>query len=727
MQPGDLGPQWNTPQALNRFGQPPTPNQPAAPLPFAASGVNNPALPLWGYGGKPTHYPLDPNLYQPFRPDDEPDMPLGPLDNEVGEGIPLTGDQTADIPHPNGIRPHLPNGTILQSGRYLIESLLGQGGMGMVYRVRDTHLGVVRAMKEMSVRFGDIGAQLVNSNREAYMMMAQDHEGIPRVHDIFKQFDRSYIILDYIEGQTLQDKLATSTTWLTQEEVGGWLLQLAQIVEYLHSQMTPVIFRDLKPGNIMLTPDQRIVLIDFGIAKYYVEGAPQTNVGTEGFAAPEQRVGKAEPRSDIYALGAILYYLLTRTMPTTPITAYPPRLINEAISNEVEQVILRCMEMHPDRRFQSASEFREALSIALGITGSHLSFYTPAGAWRASGADSALPRGSGGPVMGGRVAPVWVYTTEGPIWGTPTIVPSNQNKGGVVFVGSYDNNLHACDLTRGEWKWMVATDGGICGKPVVWRNLVIFGSEDHIIYALNAADGQERWRKPTLGPILTSPRIFNDILYVGSDDGNLYALNPEDGTLIWRYSTYSPLRSSVAYANGQVYFGSCNSKLYALDALTGALKWNFPTQDKIVSTPCVADNYVYFGSMDYHIYSVEASSGYGAWDVRTEREITSSPLVVGEQLFIGSGDGRLYCVNSRSGRRNWSYPTKGQIVSTPAFADGAVYFGCTDKRVYALDAQKGKHLRWHFETGEMVVGSPVIHHGIVYIGSVDGNLYALRA
>jgi len=657
------------------------------------------------------------------------DAPSGVLGDDLQQGVPHTGDPTADIPHPNGIRPHLPNGTPLQSGRYVIEGLLGQGGMGMVYKVRDTHLGVIRAMKEMSVRFGERGAELVNTTREAYMMMAQDHEGIPQVHDIFKQFDRSYIVLDYIDGYTLQDMLGRSMTWLTQEEVGGWMLQLAQIVEYLHSQEPPVIFRDLKPGNIMLTPDKRIVLIDFGIAKFYVHGAPQTTVGTEGFAAPEQRIGKAEPRSDVYALGAIMYHLLTRTMPQTPISAFPPRLINEAISNQVEQVILRCMEIHPDQRYQSASEFQEALSMALGITSTRLPQYTPGGRYQPPSTD---PRGwrrpTEGPMMGaGRVAPLWSFQTEGPIWGTPTILPSQQGKGGLIFIGSYDNNLHACGLTRGEWQWMVATDGGICVKPAVWRNLVIFGSEDHVIYALNIADGTEKWRKPTLGAILTAPRIFNDILYIGSDDGNLYALNPEDGSLIWRYSTYSPLRSSVAYGNGQVYFGSFNGKLYALDALTGALKWNFPTQDKIVSTPFVADNYIYVGSMDYHIYSVEAKSGFGAWDVRTEREVTSSPIVVGEQLFIGSGDGRLYCINSRSGRRIWSHQTRGQVVSTPAYAEGVVYFGCTDKRVYALDTQKGKHLRWQFETGDMVVGSPVIYNGVVYIGSVDGHLYALRA
>lgn len=724
MRPNSFGQQWGAPQASNGSGPLVSPERPAAPPPGAP---NNAAPPLWGYGGRPTHYPLDPKLYQPFHPDDDSGAPLGVLGDELGDGVPVTGDETADIPHPNGIRPHLPNGTALQAGRYIIEGLLGQGGMGMVYRVRDTHLGVVRAMKEMSVRFGERGAELVHTNREAYMMMAQDHEGIPRVHDIFKQFERSYIIIDYIDGATLQDVLANSVVWLTQEEVGGWMLQLAQIVEYLHSQETPVIFRDLKPGNIMLTPDNRIVLIDFGIAKFYVQGAPQTNVGTEGFAAPEQRIGRAEPRSDIYALGAIMYYLLTRTMPSTPITQYPPRLINEAISNEIEQVIFRCMEIHPDRRYQSASEFYEALSMALGITSTRLPQYTPGGKYRPPSQEGWRPGSDGSAMGGGRITPIWTFKTEGHIWGTPTIVASQQGKGGMIFIGSYDNNLHACGLSRGEYQWMVATDGGICVKPVVWRNLVIFGSEDHVIYALNIADGSEKWRKPTLGAILSAPRVFNDILYVGSDDGNLYALNPEDGSIIWRYSTYSPLRSSVAYANGQVYFGSFNSKLYALDALTGALKWNFPTQDKIVSTPCVAENYVYFGSMDYHIYCVEANSGFGAWDVRTEREVTSSPIVVGEQVFIGSGDGRLYCISSRYGRRIWSYQTKGQVVSTPAYADGAVYFGCTDKRVYALDAQKGKHLRWQFETGDMVVGSPVVHHGVVYVGSVDGNLYALRA
>lgn len=732
VRPDGYGQQWNTPQSSNGSGSLAAREYPGAPPP-PLDAPNHLEQQLWGYGGRPTHYPLDPDVFMPFHEHDgggDRGGAQSAFDDDFQQAAPHTGDLTADIPHPNGIRPHLPNGTPLQDKHYIIEGLLGQGGMGMVYKVRDTHLGVLRAMKEMSVRFGERGAELVNSTREAYMMMAQDHEGIPKVYDIFKQFDRSYIVLDYVDGVTLQDKLMRSATnWLTQEEVGRWMLQLAQIVEYLHSQQPPVIFRDLKPGNIMLTPDHRIVLIDFGIAKFYVDGAPQTTVGTEGFAAPEQRTGGAEPRSDVYALGAIMYYLLTRTIPQLPVSAYLPRLYNEAISPQVEQVIVRCMEYNPDHRFQSASEFHEALSMALGITSARIGQYTPAGKYEPHLADSRGWRRTADPLkMGaGHLTPLWASQTEGPIWGTPTILPPQQGQSGMIFIGSYDNNLHAFGLNRGEHLWMVATDGGICVKPVIWRNLVIFGSEDQILYALDVTNGKEKWRKPTLGAILTAPRIFNDILYVGSDDGNLYALNPEDGSHVWRVSTYSPLRSSVDFGNGQVYVGSYNGKLIALDALTGALKWNYPTQNKVVSSPYFADNYVYVGSMDYHIYCVEAKSGFGAWDVRTEREVTSSPIVVGDQLFIGSGDGRLYSINSRTGRRNWSHQTRGQVVSTPAYAEGVVYFGCTDRRVYALDTQKGRHVRWQFETGDRVVGSPIIYNGVVYIGSTDGYLYALRA
>lgn len=678
--------------------------------------------PLYGYGGHATYYPLDPSFYQAYEAGKYPPVNAGVYSN----GHRITGIQTNDIPRPAGIRARLPDGTRLQNDRYVIEDLLGQGGMGLVYKVSDTHLGIARAMKEMGYRIGELGSELVNFPREAEMMMAQNHPGIPQVHDIFVQSDRSYIILDYIEGFTLQEHLMQSDTWLTQEEVGGWMFQLAEIVNYLHSQETPVIFRDLKPGNIMLTPDNRIVLIDFGIAKLFKRGVHNTTVGTDGYAAPEQRIGLAEPRSDIYALGAVMYQLLTRTLPRSPVSSYPPRQINPYISPEVERVILRCTELHPDRRYQSASEFQEALENALGIYAPNI-VRPPQHKDGAQSSQKDEPSVGPSVGVGGRVSALWSAQTEGKVWGTPTIVPSQQGQEGTILIGSYDNNLHAFGLNRGDWQWMFATEGGICGKPVLWRNLVIFGSEDQTIYALDVRDGSEQWRRPTLGALLAAPCIFNDILYMGSDDGKLYALNPQDGEIFWSYPTYSPLRSSVAFANGMIYFGSCNGKLYALDAHTGELRWTVPTQDKIVSTPCVADNYVYFGSMDYHIYSVEAKNGWRAWDVRTEREVTSSPIVVKDQLFIGSGDGRLYCINSQSGRRIWTYQTQGQVVSTPAYADGVVYFGCTDKRVYALDAQKGRQIRWYFETKDMVVGSPVVHNGVVYIGSLDGFLYALRA
>jgi outer membrane protein assembly factor BamB/tRNA A-37 threonylcarbamoyl transferase component Bud32 len=604
-------------------------------------------------------------------------------------------------------------------GRFYVQRSLGKGGMSNVYLAEDQHFSPphnLRSLKEMIGRL-DEQNHLSNFEREANVLASLRHPRIPRVYDYFTIYHRAYLVLDYIEGQDLEATLHRTPGMARPEDVVEWMLQLCEIVQYLHTQPQPIVFRDLKPNNIILTPEGDIVLIDFGIAKLLQQtGAIDTNVGTIGYAAPEMYEGRAERRSDIFALGAMMHHLLTKQDPRlrSPFSfhQHPIRHYNPAVTPDLDAVVMKCVQQPIDKRFQSISELRAALEAAIG----RQAVYSRPSTGGVDYRPGQIPSTSRY-----KTTTIWRYETENEVRATPQVSHDT------VFIGSYDNNLHAIDRKTGALRWKFPTEGGICVTPAIWKDTVIFGSQDFNVYSLLMDTGTENWRYRTWNRVHSSPRLYGDRLYIGSDDMYIHAIDPRNGVMIWRHPTYREIWSSAAYEDGIVFLGSSDSSVYAVDALTGDQRWRARAQAEVISSPAVIDGYVYFGSMDFMIYAVDMKSGWQAWRTPTEGHVISSPLVVDDQLYVGSTDNNLYCLDRQTGRVNWKFSTGGQVNSSPTFdADtSALYFGSNDHNVYSLDLQG--NLRWRFPTGDIVPGSACVRHGVCYIGSVDGYLYALRA
>ncbi len=261
----------------------------------------------------------------------------------------------------------LASGTILQS-RYRISREIGGGGMGTVYLAEDTHLlGYYCAIKEMSP--GQVSPQDRNwaisaFKQEAQMLSTLNHPGIVRVSDYFAENGNWYLVMEYIEGQTLEACLGPQG--LPPQPVFSYVDQLCNVLEYLHWQNPPVIFRDLKPGNIMVKPTGEIKLIDFGIARFFKPGRTHNtvNLGTPGYASPEHGSGQTDHRSDIYSLGVLVLQLVTGYDPTLAQVPYllpAARSLNPQIPPVIEDVIRRATQLTPAQRFQAVAEFRQAL------------------------------------------------------------------------------------------------------------------------------------------------------------------------------------------------------------------------------------------------------------------------------------------------------------------------------------------------------------------------------
>lgn len=273
----------------------------------------------------------------------------------------------------------LPTGHVLHD-RFRIIRLLGQGGMGAVYYAHDPVLSRYVAIKQLqpTTAAAERAAEQLRKQflREAQVLAALHHPNLPRVTDYFIDDDLHYLVMDYIEGQSLLDMLLANKQGFPEDLVLEWSDQLLSALEYIHANN--VIHRDIKPANIRRTTDGRIFLVDFGLVKPYNPNDPRTmtmfrGIGTPEYAPPEQYDPSAhtDQRSDIYALGATLYHLLTGQAPisvtrrTSEPTAFrPPRQARADISPEVEQVILRAMEIERAKRFATAADMHAALNLA---------------------------------------------------------------------------------------------------------------------------------------------------------------------------------------------------------------------------------------------------------------------------------------------------------------------------------------------------------------------------
>lgn len=608
-------------------------------------------------------------------------------------------------------------GTILQ-GRYQVEAPIGIGGMSVVYRGRDLRFkDVVRycAIKEMAQSAPDSQTRLLNLKnfqREAGLLATLQHPAIPKVYDFFEENGKVYLVLEFIPGKDLETVLEEHGKPLDEERVARWALQICDVLSYLHNHKPePIVFRDMKPSNVMVVGDDRIVLIDFGIARTLNRSDRKgTMIGTEGYSPPEQYRGIAEPVGDIYAFGATLHHLLTNTDPRleTPFTFQerPIRQINPTVSPEMEAVVARALEYDMAARWQSAEEFRQALLKVPSLAGTSTAKTTVAVPAVLKGAQTTEL--------------VWRFKFEDEVRSSPFV------SGGLVFVGCYDTNIYALDATRGEFRWKYATEGGISSSPTVWQDMVYIGSEDGTLYALDMRRGGVRWTFRTGKPIRSSPRIEDRVVFVGSDDQHIYAIDGLRGTLIWKYRTWNPIRSSACISGNSIFIGGDDGNVYCLDARTGAVKWKQRTQQSVRSSPAYSDGLVFVGSLDQNLYALDAEGGWPAWRFRTGHYINSSPCVVGTRVFIGGVDGIMYALDTKSGRLVWKYEVGSQITSSPRVEGGRLYFGAVDQAVYCLDAGNGQ-LIWKYPTEGAIVSTPMIVNGVVYIGSMDHHLYALKA
>ncbi len=256
------------------------------------------------------------------------------------------------------------DGPFVLRGRWQVVDYLGQGGMGTVYLARDLNLDnrkcVVKRLRDDFFRDEDKEKAQQFFLREAKVLSKLQHPNIVLVLDSFREDEEYYLVMEYVEGHNLQDMLREREEPFSEDQVLGWSKQICEVLHYLHAHDPPVIYRDLKPSNIMIDTKDNVKLVDFGIARLYQDDGDNTHVVSQGYSPPEQYWGGADPRSDIYALGATMYFLLTGEEPLA-LTVCSPRDVDEDISEAADLIVGRATQQDVYLRYQSALEMKDEL------------------------------------------------------------------------------------------------------------------------------------------------------------------------------------------------------------------------------------------------------------------------------------------------------------------------------------------------------------------------------
>ena len=306
-----------------------------------------------------------PNAPQTSSPPIATYMNTGNTSTTINAGV-VTGGG------PGGAPRTLSRGASLQNGRYVIDKVLGQGGMGAALLAHDTRISnkqvVVKELTSDSTDPKQKSEDQQNFEREVETLAKIDHPFVPRVTDYFQEGSHSFMVQDYVAGQTLEDRMSNAKAPMPEREALGYMSQLLDVLDYLEKQTPPIVHRDIKPANVIISSrDNKAHLVDFGIARAEAARKQTSALGTPGYAPPEQYQGRADTRSDLYALAATIHYLVTNHDPANdPMFDHPSaRSLNPKVSKELDTLLTKALTINAAGRYQSAAEMKRAVDNIL--------------------------------------------------------------------------------------------------------------------------------------------------------------------------------------------------------------------------------------------------------------------------------------------------------------------------------------------------------------------------
>lgn len=607
--------------------------------------------------------------------------------------------------------------------RYQVQDVLNINSLGAYYKVRDFHFPRIKrylCVKELNYTGLDNKDQVLLSyafEYESSLLAKIKQDSIPIVTDQFSIDNHAYRVSEFISGKTLEAIVKESSSPLDIKSLIGWAIEICKALDYLHNlKPRPVIFGTLKASKIIIDQSNRAFLVGFNISENLYRQKKKIPIHNEGYSPPEQKTPIMTASVDTYALGAILYFMLTKKDPQeVPIEIAEKTQIKGIAPDTPEAliaIIAKATNKEPAERYQSAAEMTKALLT--------IAAHENPVAITISSKSKIKSKGIDAPANDNNLAsksPLWVFQCEDEIRGSLYV----KNK--MVYFGSYDHFIYSVQSENGQIFWKYKTEGGIVSKPAAFENTIIVGSEDNRLYSIFNQTGKINWSYYTNGPIRSSPFIAENHVFIGSDDGFLYAINTHNGRKTWQFEAGSPIRSTPLVYNEHIFFGDEEGDFFCLN-LSGTVVWRFAAKRAITSSPVMANNVVYFASMDATLYAIEIKSGWPVWRSKLNKPSISTPAVQDDFICVGATDGKMYCFKAMTGKDIWTFQAQDQITGSPAIYKNNIYFGSVDGNMYCVNRTDGT-LIWKYQTSGAITGTPAISDSLLFIGSTDHKVYAL--
>jgi len=675
-------------------------------------------------------------------------------------GASVVGAPPANIPAtvPGTSGPSLqapPSPTLsLCSGRYTdVLPLSDRGGMGLIFRARDTRRGQQPCVIKQLRPDPDLDEALFQ--REAAFLAELRHPNLPACWDAFSENGTHYLVSDLIEGQALQDRIEQQGP-ASENDVRRWGIDLCDALVYLHSQQPPIIHRDIKPDNVIITPEGNAILVDFGIARRYEAGRRDTmKMGTWGYLPPEQKAGRTEPRSDLYALGGTLYFALTGNDPQllnivdinlqwrNGVSFPPVRDANPQVSAEMEAILLHATRVLAEDRFPSARAMLDDLrnlpttqpsaacphcqaenlptATYCRACGKPLAMQAapqPPQNW-SSFRGNAARAGVANAALRPPLKQAWTLQTQAAIDGSPII----QN--GCIYAASRDGYLYALDGQAHRELWRYQAGASLRSTPTLHGDTIFLGDDDGTMHAVQSQGGAARWRVPLRGKIFASVAAGAGLIISATQAGRIAALNPNNGETVWEHFDGSPFYASPALLSNLLIAANGPGQIKSLEIASGKLRWTFQASGPVRATPACHNGQALIAALDGSVALLDLRTGERLWQRSLGMPISASPILTRDRAFAAGQEGLVFALSRNGGNRIWTTRTPGQLAASPVLCGASLLIVDTEGAILLLDADTGK-IESQLALGVSVFASPAVAGAWCVIGARQGSICLLE-
>jgi serine/threonine protein kinase len=643
----------------------------------------------------------------------------------------------------------------LCGGRYTnVVPLSDRGGMGLIFRARDSRRGQQPCIIKQLRPAPDLDESLFQ--REAALLAQLRHPNIPACWDAFSENGAHYLVSDLIEGLSLQDAIEQRGP-AAESDVARWGLHLCDALVYLHSQQPPIIHRDIKPDNVIITPEGSAVLVDFGIARRYEASRHDTmKMGTWGYLPPEQRAGRTEPRSDLYALGGTLYFALTGNDPQLlnivdislqwrDGVSFPPvRSVNPHVSVEMETILLHATRVALEERYPSAramlDDLRNLHTTQQSLTCPHCRAGNPRSATRCYACGKSLApqaaaqrqpqnwlsfrgnaarTGATEDTLHPPLKRIWSFQTRDAVDGSPIIHNGN------IYAGSRDGHLYALDGRTRRELWRYDAGAPLRSTPTLHGDTLFFGDDHGTMHAVQSAGGMARWRIPLRGKIFASAAAGAGLIISATQAGRIVALNPNNGETIWEHFDGSPFYASPALLSNLVIIANGSGLIKGLEIASGKLLWTFQASGQVRATPACEDGLALVAALDGSVALLDIRTGERLWQRSLGVPISASPILTRDRAFAAGQEGAVFALSRDAGTRLWTTRAIGQLAASPVLCGATLLVIDTGGVVSLIDADTGK-ISTQCPLNAPVFASPAISGAWCVVGTRQGNILLLE-